>query len=429
VVAFSGGPDSTALLAAIAASGTARPRAAYVDHGIRPAAERAAELALVKRSCARFHIPLAVARIKPGAVEELAHSRGIGMEAAAREYRKRALAAIAGRMGASVVLLAHTADDQAETLLMRLFGGAGSAGLRGMSPTSGIFLRPFLRVPKSALLAYLEERGIESSRDSTNDSERYLRNKIRLRLVPFLDGLLPGWRRGLALTAERARLEDAALSAASAGMAFERGSDGRFVGDADAIIAAPEAVGLRIILDAAGLLVPGRFPFRTARTALAIARSAERAGYRGRGIELAREGSRLLLGRGLDFPRDGGYFVAMDRPCRIRAGCLVVSAAWTTGRGFSGIREDAFRFPIVVRSRRPGDSIAIAGGRKNVDELLAEWGLPAERRGSVPVVEDRQGIVAVLGGAHGGQAGAKDRYRLGPGGPGGRRLAVIVKGA
>ncbi|MBL8967808.1 MAG: tRNA lysidine(34) synthetase TilS, partial [Spirochaetaceae bacterium] len=105
---------------------------------------------------------------------------------------------------------------------------------------------------------------------------------------------------------------------------------------------------------------------------------------------------------------------------------LAVAARWTEGPGAEGIREDCFAFPLVVRSRRPGDTIALPRGRKPLDELLSEWRVPERARAQLPLVEDRDGIVAVLGAAYGG----KDRYRHRDGlGPAGRFLAITVKGA
>ncbi|MDP3178714.1 MAG: tRNA lysidine(34) synthetase TilS [Spirochaetaceae bacterium] len=129
--------------------------------------------------------------------------------------------------------------------------------------------------------------------------------------------------------------------------------------------------------------------------------------------------------RGLDFPLRGGYFVRIDGPCCVAAGHIRVCASWTLGAE-PGIREDAFRFPLVVRSRRPGDSLALTGGgSRRLDDLFSEWGLPAALRGSVPIVEDRDGIAAVLGSA----AGAKDRYRPFIASGEARRLSINVKGA
>ncbi len=431
LVAYSAGPDSTALLAAAAALRAPGLAAAYIDHGIRPADEREAELALARRVCARLGVPLSVARLRPGAVEALSRREGIGIEAAARRRRYRALRDIMSRRGSSLVLTAHNLDDQVETALMRFLGGSGSGGLRGIPASNGPFLRPFLRLPKAALLAYVGERGLEYSIDSTNALSDYRRNRLRHNLAPALDAAFPGWRRGVLLAADKAALEEEALAAAGAGLAFAPEGPSAASADAASLLAAPRALALRAVVEAAGRLL-GR-DRASARLAAAALDSLSRGkAYRGGGLELRAEAGRARLSVALDFPARGGYFVIVDGPCRVRAGNVVVSASWADegDRGLEarGIRAAAFSFPLAVRSRRPGDSIALPRGSKRLDVLLSEMGLPPALRDLVPVVEDRDGIVAVLGSAF----GAADRHRHAPGGAAGRderHFAIDVKGA
>ncbi|MBL8966808.1 MAG: tRNA lysidine(34) synthetase TilS, partial [Spirochaetaceae bacterium] len=213
LVGLSGGADSTALLAALVALGPGALRAVHVDHGLRPRRELDAELALVRALCRRLGVPLTVARVRVGAVEALARATGEGVEAAARRYRHAAFRAVLAREGLDRIYLAHTLDDQLETLLMRRLAGAGSAGGRGIPAVSGPILRPFLGLRKEELLAYLAERDIPYATDSTNASPEYLRNRTRLLLVPLLDRDFPGWRGGLLAGSERAAEDEAALAA------------------------------------------------------------------------------------------------------------------------------------------------------------------------------------------------------------------------
>lgn len=426
-VAYSGGPDSSALLAALCALRPGGAVALHVDHGIRGSEERAAEEGLCRRACRSLGCPLTVASLRPGAVAEAAARAGIGMEAAARAYRYHALRRAMRRRGLRYALLAHTADDQAETVLMRAFGGAGAAGLRGIPPRNGPFLRPFLVLGKADLLAYLDSRGMAFSVDSTNASLDYRRNRVRSILVPALDASLPGWRTGIARTARSAALDEEALSAAAARAAFRPRPDGRLAAEAGALLGAPDAVAARALVSAAGsFLGRDRFPWRLALAALEALRRGGGGAYCGGGLRLERAGESVLLG--LDFPTGRGYFVRIDGPCKIFAGSVRVGAAWTSG---PGIRDGSFRFPLVVRSRRPGDAIASKDGSKRIDELLSEWAVPRPARGAVPIAEDADGIVAVLASSLGG----RDRYRAGPpgeddpSGNGSRRFAVIVKGA
>jgi tRNA(Ile)-lysidine synthase len=430
-VAYSGGPDSAALLTALVGIGWERVIAVYVDHGLRPRSELEEEFKLVREVCARLKTRLVVARVRRGAIEERVKVRGDGVEAEARRYRYAALRRGSSMAGAKAILIAHTRDDQAETVLMRLFGGSGAGGLRGMPDSTGLFHRPFLGLGKADLLEYLRTYGIEYSSDSTNASCDFLRNRVRRDVVPALDAAIPGWRKGLTLAANKAARDEEALAKAAAELAIIPSGSGAGVSiPAEALLTASEAIAVRAIVRAAGEITGRpRFPSATAIAALKALRSGTRAHYRGAGLEFQALDGMVLLRRGLDFPRHDGYFVLIDRPLRIRVGSLDVRAVWRNG-GRNGIRADAFSFPLVVRSRRAGDAIELKKGTKRLDELFSEWGLTEGARRRAPVVADRAGIVAVLG----AELGGRDRYRHRPGSEGidggaAPLLSVFVKGA
>jgi tRNA(Ile)-lysidine synthase len=295
---------------------------------------------------------------------------------------------------------------------------------------AGPFLRPFLGLEKAELLAYLEEKRLPFSTDSTNASTDYLRNKIRRELVPFLDRGFPGWRSGLDRASAKARRDDEALEVASLALRFDPSPSGGLCVSSSDLFAAPEAVALRALVEAGGrLLGKGRFPSDLALEALRVLGREAVSSYSGAGFVFTRREERVELRYGLDFPRVRGYFILIDRPRRVRVGSIELRAEWreaSLGADCGpGIRADAFCFPLVVRSRRPGDSISLPGGTKRLDELFSEWALPEEVRARVPVIEDRGGIVAVFGSS----VGKKDRYRVGPNGRCDCCLSVIVKGA
>ena len=427
VVGFSGGPDSTALLAALVEAGARDVTALHVDHGLRPEAERRAELETVRRLAARLKVPLIVARVRPGAIGEEARRSGEGIEAAARRYRYAALRGTASRTGAEAIYLAHTRDDQLETVLMRFLSGSGAAGLRGMPRKSGLVMRPFLDLPKAVLLAYLERSGLPYSVDSTNAGDDYSRNRLRHRVLPALEESFPGWAAGVALAARKAGMDEEALALDAERHAFRR--QGRRFVAAEDLLDEPDALRFRAFLSAAGNLSGGRrVPFRLAAAAFAALDSGARS-YRGGGLELRRDGDRLMLASALDFPGYRGYFVGIAEPgpggFEAVAGGIRVLAAWQGGKDATGIRRDAFSFPLVVRSRRPGDELAIRGGSKRLDVLFSEWGVDEADRDRIPVLEDRKGVVAVLGAGYGG----RDRYRHNDGCRSDVRLSIQVKGA
>ena len=205
LAAVSGGADSTAMLTALA---ELRKEAgfilhcAHVEHGIRPAEESQGDARAVEALCKELEVPCRVITIPPGRIAEAARSGGSGIEGAARSYRMRALRREARRVGAEWILTAHTRDDLFETLLMRILRGSGPAGLAAMPRTNGRILRPLLDFTRQDVLAYLGEKGIPYRTDSTNADIRFLRNRVRLKLVPLLDDFFPSWRSSLSALAE-----------------------------------------------------------------------------------------------------------------------------------------------------------------------------------------------------------------------------------
>jgi len=239
LLAISGGPDSMALCA-LAAGWSARPplAAATVDHGLR--ADSAEEAALAARLCADLGLPhriLSWTGPKPGT----------GVQEAARAARYALLAQEARRLGFTHVATAHHADDQAETVLMRLAAGSGLAGLAGMralSDRDGIVLvRPFLAIPKARLVATCEALGLAFARDPSNDDPRFGRTLARIALEQLAGEGVTSVR--LARLAERAARADEALAqtaAAALGAGGLRRAEG--VTEADWRALARQAGGL-----------------------------------------------------------------------------------------------------------------------------------------------------------------------------------------
>ncbi|HEX6493311.1 MAG TPA: tRNA lysidine(34) synthetase TilS [Candidatus Dormibacteraeota bacterium] len=216
VVACSGGPDSTTLLDALAR--LAPPRrlrlvAVHVDHGLREGS--AAEAGVVEAAATRLGIAFAALSVH---VEQ-----GGSLQDAARRARHAALRAAADEHGAGSIALGHTADDQAETVLMRALSGATPRALAGMAPRSGRLVRPLLRVWRCDTLAYCAALGLEPLDDPSNHDPRFLRTQVRHRLLPALEEVFPAARRRLVALAEGQRR---ALEARGVTEGEERAGDG-----------------------------------------------------------------------------------------------------------------------------------------------------------------------------------------------------------
>ena len=188
VVAVSGGCDSVALLRAMTAlktGGVGRICAAHLNHQLRPAADE--DERFVVELCRRLGVRCEVGR---AAVDQLAARSGDGVEAAARTARYHFLEETAGRLGARFVATAHTADDQAETILHRILRGTGIRGLAGMPRSRPLghatLIRPLLEVRREEMRAYLDALAQPYRHDPSNADLRFTRNRIRHQTMPQL---------------------------------------------------------------------------------------------------------------------------------------------------------------------------------------------------------------------------------------------------
>jgi len=188
LLAVSGGADSVALLRAMAAlktRGAGRLYVAHFNHTLREEAEDDEQF--VMDLCDRLGMPC---KFGCGNIARMAAEAGEGIEAAARRARRYFLQEVAGKVGARFVVTAHTADDQAETILHRIVRGTGIAGLAGIARSRrfgpATLLRPLLSVRRSELQEYLDDIGQPFREDSSNADRRFTRNRIRHELLPLL---------------------------------------------------------------------------------------------------------------------------------------------------------------------------------------------------------------------------------------------------
>jgi len=203
VCAVSGGADSIALLFALyllAPKLSVTLEAAHFNHCLR-GDESDADADFVKEFCAGYQIPLYMGQGKVVAGNK-------GLEAAARTARYAFLEQLSGK-----IATAHTADDNAETLLMHMIRGTGLKGLGGIAPVRGKLIRPMLEVTRQDVLAFLEEYHLPWREDSTNQSELFLRNRVRHGIMPLLRAENPAAALSLSQMALQLREDEAALAA------------------------------------------------------------------------------------------------------------------------------------------------------------------------------------------------------------------------
>jgi len=388
LAAVSGGADSSAMLAALAAL---RKKALFslfcvhVEHGIRPAEESLGDAKAVQVLCKELKVPCRVITIPGGKIAAFASKNGTGIEAAARLFRHRALSAERRRVKADWILTAHTRDDLLETLLMRFLRGSGPAGLAPMMRNNGRILRPLLEVSRQDVLSYLEEKSMLHRTDSTNNDISFLRNRVRHKLVPVLDANFPSWRSSvLALAATQELIADFLESEAKKCLPWEE-----LPGQAllrlreDDFFSAPPILREEAIFTAVDLL--------TARDSKKPLRSPKRSVIR----QVVREGTAADLGPARLDRQNGFITLTPGQPrdqtaVKRRGFCLLIKEA-----GFYTLKGEAFgagkdlflcieagytqappntRFianlPLVFRNHRAGDFIYKGGRKRRFSDII-----------------------------------------------------------
>jgi tRNA(Ile)-lysidine synthase len=405
LVAFSGGPDSTALLLGLSRLAPRqgwRLSALHVDHGLDPGS--AGRAAAAARIAAALGVPLAVER------RDLPRLRRAGEspEAAARRVRYEALEEARRRVGARWTVTAHHRDDQAETVLLRLLFGSGLEGLAGVRPVQGAVVRPLLALPRTALREAVEAAGLEAVEDPTNRDLAVPRNRVRHLLLPSLEESDAGVASRLAGLAARTRTAmerlDLRLGAHLRGQPFEE-AEGVAV-DRAALAALPLEV---LPFALSGLHRRAGAPYPAGGAARAeLVRQIRGGGHVacdcGGGWRWEEDGERLALRRSRQKEKPIDFTYTLQIPGELEIPELAVRVSLSRRAVEPWMLEGsphraALALPLVegdrvtVRNRRPGDRIYPLGGSgtRKLKEVLVDRRVPRREREKLPLicVDDR----------------------------------------
>ena len=408
LVGFSGGADSVCLLSVLweaAEERKLRIGAVHLNHRLRgEAADR--DESFCRTFCESRGIPFyTVSRD----VAAYAAEKKLGVEEAAREVRYAVFNEIADRFGYEKVATAHNADDQLETLLFRLARGTGIAGLAGIPPVRGRFLRPMLRVGKEEVLRFLAENGLEHITDETNADPSYARNYIRAELVPRMKKVNAGALRAAADLSECAAGDEAYLSSLAREHSLAEGS-AKLAPLPDPILRRvirreAEENGMTLSFSdteeamkvvrsgsaRASAPMPGRKEFRKDRDSLFFG-SAEPLTWNG---SLPADGtvpSVLFSGR-----REAAVLYAKT-PLSPEALTIIKDLKNIYKLSMqAALSSDKIEGMIALRSRLPGDLYRFGGMTRQVKKLLAGRKFTGVLRDSLPVFTDENGILWIPG--------------------------------
>ncbi|HZY58848.1 MAG TPA: tRNA lysidine(34) synthetase TilS, partial [Candidatus Binataceae bacterium] len=370
--------------------------AAHLNHALR-AGESDRDEAFVLELCGRLDVPLTVERARG-----LKRSEG-NLEARARTARQRFLARVAEGIGADYIALAHQADDQAETVMLRLLRGAGVTGLGAMAELSGKLIRPLLEVRRAAILAYLKESGAQFVEDSTNASLAHDRNRVRHRLMPLLEReFAPGLTGRLAdLAAEMRQVDD--LLGTLADQALKDCLDDQGALGLDRLKRLHPALVAATLRRFLAVRVGNLFGFERAHIE-AVQGLCLKGPPNGRivlpdGWLARRRYGKLLLVRGED-PRDCAISFAVPLAVEgvtVVAQARVIFESALVPRAQAPMPHDASEAVfdaqgvsagLSVRNFNPGDRIAPLGvpGSRKVKDVFIDNKIPPQQRSRFPVV-------------------------------------------
>ena len=378
ICAVSGGADSVALLFAIyllAEKLDITVEAAHFNHCLR-GDESDEDARFVAALCERLDIPVYMGQGSVVAGKK-------GLEAAARSARYAFLENLPGK-----IATAHTADDNAETVLMHLVRGTGLKGLGGISPVRGNVIRPMLTVTRQEVLNFLNEYNLSWREDSSNAGDAFLRNRLRHHVIPLLTGENPSIVPNLSSMALRLREDESLLGS------LAETCDG----DVKELRNRPSALRSRWIaafLEKNGVPEPEKEHITLVDGLIFSEKPSARANLPG-GVIVARCYDRLEV-----IKKDTAIEKQlMQIPCRVHIpGTDIVVCV----EHAAGLENSANRFTvdpcgsIYLRSREVGDAMRLHGGTKTLKKLFIDKKIPAADRNTIPVIVDEKSVLGVMG--------------------------------
>ena len=420
LVGVSGGVDSLALLYALYALRhqlDCQLHVAHLDHGFRE--DSAADAAYVAKQADCLGVPISTDRID---VPQLMREQKLSTEVAARQARYQFYERVSERIGATKIALGHHRDDQAETVLINLLRGAGASGLKGMLPVrEGKFIRPLLAFSRKEIEDFVVQRGLEPRRDATNYQLNYLRNRIRLELIPILERTYnSNIQSTLNQTAELLRTESDYLEAlareAFQACWIESCALDTIVLDRCLFREYHLALRRRIlrlaIAEVLGELRDLYFNHFESMLNLIDGEAPNSTLHLPNGVEFRREYNRILIQKATDSYASFEYEVAVPGHTALPLldaemiatvveqpmNCAVADK-FPDGKFQAVFDLDRLQPPLTLRQRRDGDRFQPFGmqGRKKLKDLLIDAKIPRQERGRVPVLMNGDEIIWVVG--------------------------------
>lgn len=377
VCAVSGGADSMALLWAMYClrdSLQIELAAAHFNHGLR-GEESDRDEAFVRDFCEHYEIPFYCEKASVTAGEK-------GLEAAAREARYGFLYTLPGKLAT-----AHTANDNAETVLMHLVRGTGLKGLGAIAPVKDRLIRPMLTVTREEVLAFLQEYHISYVTDSSNHTDQFLRNRLRHHVMPLLAQENPRLAEDLSAMAMALREDEKELEKLS-----------QPVSDVEVLrqmSPSQRSRSLMAFLKASSVIEPEREHIALLESLVFSPKPSARANFPG-GVTIGRNYGRLQV------LEEDWHITLTVLPCPgsielPQIGLRIVCQEATACTGNIDCFTIRPQGQMLLRARQSGDSMRLSGGTKPLKKLFIDRKIPHSQRERIPVISDETGVLGVYG--------------------------------
>jgi len=378
ICATSGGADSMALLFALyllADKLEISIAAAHFNHHLR-GAESDRDEAFVKSFCEGYHIPF-----YSGSGEVVSGTKGL--EAAARDARYAFLKSLPGK-----IATAHTANDNAETVLMHIVRGTGLKGLGGITPVAPGLIRPMLNITRSEILTFLREYSIPYVDDSSNRTDLFLRNRLRHHVMPLLEQENPKLAENMSAMALRLREDEAALADLNE-------KDITDIAVLRQLSSAHRRRALRIFLERSGVKEPEAEHITLLENIVYSDKPSAKADFPG-GITVARNYDQLeVLSTPVSVEKLQLKCPGETVICRL--GLKVICKPAVSGSNMPNCFTVIPSGDVFLRQREAGDTIRLSGGTKSLKRLFIDRKIPAAQRSCIPVIADAEGVLGIYG--------------------------------
>lgn len=409
VVALSGGADSCALLyvmADLAKKYRLKNIVAHFNHGLR-GEESEADESFCRNLTQEYGFAFVTEKMPQSSIP-----KGLSPEDYFRRERYRFLNQVAIEYQANKIALGHHLNDQAETVLLNILRGSGLDGLKGFLPARGHrYIRPLMEITRREIDEVMSQKGLASRHDSSNESSAYLRNSIRLELIPYLkEKYNPRIEQSLSRMAEIVRMDDDYLNSfvrdIKASVHIRKDTD--CVSFSSQYFATlPSAIGMRLIKSLLEDLTPDRIGFShshiQAAADLILKQKTGKRIFLPFGLQVRQQYDRILIGRtSIQNTPHYEYSLLIPGALDLKERCMILSVRRTTvhevdfnNPGRIYMDADRLKEPLVIRNRRSGDWFEPLGtkGKQKIKKLLIDRKVPGCMRDTLALLVDRESVI------------------------------------